>query len=156
MRRNIFLIYLALLSLTLFASPLERYESKILFYAKEYNLTPAFIKNFILAESSGNPYALNFNKDGTVDIGLLQQNSRSIPDFYRWYNKGKPYDPLDWEENLRISLAHFARMRKKTGSLKGALCAYNMGLTGYYEYQAGKRPLPEETKILIKRVLKEF
>ena len=155
MKRLFFLPYFALLSLTLFASPLERYESKILFYAKEYNLTPTFIKNFILAESSGNPSALNFNKDGTVDIGLLQQNSKAIPDFIRWYNNGKKYDPLNWEDNLRISLAHLARMRKKTGSLKGALCAYNMGLTGYYEYRQGKRTLPIETKLLLKRVLKE-
>jgi hypothetical protein len=107
-----------------------------------------------MAESSGNPLALNFNKDGTVDIGLLQQNSKAVPDFIRWYNKGNKYDPLFWEDNLRVSLAHFARMRKKTGSLKGALCAYNMGLTGYYEYKQGKRVLPEETKILLKRVFK--
>lgn len=83
---------------------------------------------------------------GKEDFGLGQHNIKSIPDFILRYNNNKPYDPLYWKDNLRITFIHLSVLRKHTGSWFGTIAAYNMGLSGYGEWRLGKRIMPEETK----------
>lgn len=42
---------------------------------ERYGLNPSLLKAIAKVESSFNPVALNFNKNGTVDYGLMQINS---------------------------------------------------------------------------------
>ncbi len=44
-----------------------------------YGIHPDILRAIASVESSMNPYAVNFNKDGSFDYGLMQINSR-------WYN----------------------------------------------------------------------
>jgi len=41
----------------------------------EYRIHPAILKAIAEVESNMNPYAVNFNKNGTYDYGLMQINS---------------------------------------------------------------------------------
>jgi len=52
--------------------------------AQKYGIHPGVIEAIIWVESKFNPRAVNYNKDGSFDIGLMQINSR-------WFSKLKKY-----------------------------------------------------------------
>lgn len=44
-----------------------------------YNVSPVVLWSIAHVESGFNPYAIGYNKDGSIDYGLMQINSRWIP-----------------------------------------------------------------------------
>lgn len=49
-----------------------------------YGIDPSLLKAISRIESSGNPRALNRNKDGSYDIGHMQINSRWLPTLQKY------------------------------------------------------------------------
>ena len=61
-------------------------------------------------ESRNESHAVNYNKNGTRDLGPYQLNSAYLDDF-RWrYNKGKKINPFSEKEARFISNAHLDRL----------------------------------------------
>jgi hypothetical protein len=54
-------------------------------------------------ESRWNPFAKNYNRDGSVDFGILQINSSML-------ERLGLSDPFDWRENLRVGIGHIAKL----------------------------------------------
>jgi len=48
-----------------------------------FQINPLLIKAIILKESGNNPNAVNKNKNGTIDMGIMQINSRHLNTFSR-------------------------------------------------------------------------
>ena len=52
--------------------------------ATRYRIPASLIRAVAKVESSGNPYAVNRNRDGTFDLGYMQINSRWIPSLRKY------------------------------------------------------------------------
>jgi soluble lytic murein transglycosylase-like protein len=50
---------------------------------EEFGIDPLLLYSIAKVESSMNPSALNHNRDGTVDIGLMQINSTHLPELMK-------------------------------------------------------------------------
>ena len=124
----------------------SKYYGAFSAYCTEYDVPEYIMARLITYESGWNPKHINKNKNGTKDYGLCQLNSAGLYDLARWHNKGVAFDPLDWNDNLRIGIKHLRFLYQETGSWWSAVAAYNMGLYGFNEWVAGKRKLPETTR----------
>ena len=83
----------------------------------------------IQAESNWNPICTSINKNGTIDSGIAQLNSRYLDEFAWRYNLGKPIDAYNPEEAIRIACLHLARLQSVTGNWRDTIASYNAGLT---------------------------
>lgn len=128
------------------------YAYELLRLCNEYNLSPYTVAKLIEWESRWDATRENENPNGTVDRGLMQLNSAYIPDFSKRYNGGARIDPLNWKVSMKVGIQHLAHLKEATGSEWGMVAAYNMGLTGYKKYRAGKRGLPTPTKRMVEFV----
>lgn len=97
-------------------------------------------------ESGFDPGAQHYNPDGSIDYGLGQLNSRSLPSFMRSYNDGKTFDPFDVKENLKISARYLSDMFKETGTWQNAIAAYNLGLWTFDQLKKTGQTLPASTR----------
>ena len=70
--------------------------SLIVLISAEYGVPENFVKAIIKTESDFNCEAIGYNKNGTIDYGLMQLNSS-------WYNDDNWRDP---ETNLRAGIKH--------------------------------------------------
>lgn len=90
---------------------------------KRYNVDPYLLASIAKVESNFNPYAVNRNRNGTFDLGIMQINS------YWVYYYGIP---MDWIKNPCYNI-HFGAMvlRKCMDAherdLKLAIDCYNRG-----------------------------
>ena len=100
-------------------------------------------------ESDWNEQAVNYNRDGTRDLGIMQLNSQWIGHFSERYNGGDAIDVWMWRTSMAVGIAHLSRLYSVTGSWPGAVAAYNVGLT---RYRRGK--LPESTRNMVAYVVK--
>ncbi len=66
-----FLLY----AFSLFAGPYDVFFEKA---GADFGIEPSLLKRIATIESSLNPHAINQNKNGTVDIGLMQINSMHL------------------------------------------------------------------------------
>ncbi len=69
------------------------------------------------------------NRNGSVDMGIMQFNSKYLGYFAMKFNGGVMFDPLDPEINLRVGMKYIAHLYRSTGSWYNAVAAYNAGLT---------------------------
>jgi len=112
-----------------------------------YNVPIEYASRLIAYESGWNPKFINKNKDGSKDYSLCQLNSNCLYDLRRWHNDGKPFDPMNWRDNLRIGIAHMRFLYDRNGeSWWAAVACYNMGERGFSEWCAGRRKLPDGTQ----------
>lgn len=92
-------------------------------YTKEYGLDFNIIKNQMLAESSGNPYAISPAKA----MGLMQ----FTPETWRDFGEGNPFDPecsiKSGCKYMRFLLDRFTEIPCLVERYKFALAAYNAG-----------------------------
>lgn len=111
-------------------------------------------------ESNNKNHVINYNRNGTRDLGPFQLNEAYLNDFQWRYNKGKPFDPFNYKEARFIANAHLDRLQSSLlrgstdcgmtaylGRWEGVLQAWNCGLTRY------RRGAPESSKAFAKRVL---
>ena len=108
----------------------------------EYNVPPALAFALSWEESRFNPRAVSRpNRDGSIDRGLFQLNSRSFPDL-------EPAAFFDIKSNARYGISHLRHCIDSAASEISALAMYNAG-TG----RVRSTGAPEVTLNYISRIL---
>jgi hypothetical protein len=95
-------------------------------YALEYDIPVSLLFSIIFVESSFNPDALNKNRNGTYDYGLMSLNSRT----FKSYSKEQLYDT---ENNIRLGCEYLVMLKKRYVTWGEAVIHYN----GLYTKGAG-------------------
>ena len=105
---------------------------------RKFNVSPALLKAIAKVESSLNPNAVNYNKNGSYDFGLMQINNwwqKSLGDY--WYELSDPcYNVVVGAWILKQCFSQF-------GCCWDAVACYNTGkpisqLTGQKKENAWK------------------
>jgi hypothetical protein len=87
------------------------------------------IYNLINRESQFCWWAYGVNENGTWDMGIMQLNSRYLPEFLSLYwDKEEPFNVWNPKHNAYIGVSLFKDLIKQTGSLYYACIAYNAGV----------------------------
>ena len=125
----------------------KEYYSCFVTYCMESDVPIEYATRLIAYESGWNPKFINKNSNGTKDYGLAQLNSSGLWNLQQWHNDGKPFDPMNWKDNLRIGIKHMRFLYDRNGqSWWASIACYNMGERAFREWCDGKRPLPEGTQ----------
>ncbi len=95
-------------------------------YALRYDIPVSLLFSIVYVESSFNPDALNRNRNGTLDYGLMSLNSKTFAD----YSREELYD-LDM--NLKLGCEFLVDLKKRYSSWGEAVIHYN----GLYTKGAG-------------------
>lgn len=147
--KNFFIIISALFGSICFADvevPTQYYASFVSFCI-ESDVPIDYAARLIAYESGWNPKFINKNPNGTKDYSLCQLNSACLWNLQQWHNDGKPFDPMNWKDNLRIGIKHMRFLYERNGcSWWASVACYNMGERAFREWCDGKRPLPEGTQ----------
>lgn len=102
-------------------------DYRICFYeaGKYYNVSPELLMAIALVESNLNPKALNKNKDGSYDIGIMQINTSWIPYLKRQgINESYIWDPC-W--NIYFGAMVLKHCMNLFGNTWKAVDCYNKG-----------------------------
>ncbi len=75
-------------------------------FALEYDIPVSLLFSIIFVESSFNPDALNKNRNGTSDYGLMSLNSRTFQN----YTKDRLYDT---ETNIRLGCEYLVKLKER-------------------------------------------
>ena len=119
------------------------YDHLIYFYAKKYNLDPAFVKAVMEAESNFDPYDISWKGA----IGLMQ----IMPETARTMN----INPKNIEENIEGGAKYLNYMLDRFGNMKLAVAAYNAG-PGAVEKYGNNIPPYRETREYVERVFQNY
>jgi len=117
----------------------------ILDCADSFNIAPALAFALAWEESRLNPYAVNNkNRDGSIDRGLFQLNSRSFPrlEIQAFFNPGV---------NARNGMGHLRHCLDVGGSEIAALAMYNAGANRVNSSGAPKSTLDYISRIMENR-----
>ena len=115
---------------------------EVLSKAYMYNIPPALAFALGWEESRFNPKAVNTkNRDGSIDRGLFQLNSRSFPGL-------ESHAFFDLETNTRYGMSHLRHCLDLGGTEITALAMYNAG-TG----RVSSAGAPKETLNYVNRIL---
>ena len=91
--------------------------------ASRYQVPSVLLKAISRVESAGNPNALNRNKDGSVDIGHMQINSRWLPKLSHFgISRDQLWDPCT---NTLVGAWILAQNVQRIGYSWNAVGAYN-------------------------------
>lgn len=93
--------------------------------ATSYGVNPDLLYAIAKTESGLNPRAINRNKDGSYDIGLMQINSRWFP-LLEKYGVGREqlFDPC---VSIQVGAWILAQNMRRLGNSWNAVGAYNSG-----------------------------
>ena len=118
--------------------------SLIVLLSCEYSVPENFVKAIVKIESDYTCTAVNQNKNGTTDYGLMQLNSS-------WFNDEKWADP---EVNLRAGIKHIKMlMGKHKGTSWWALAvSYNAG----YSWLVNNHAPPTASLDYADKVMREW
>ena len=122
---------------------IEKYQSLIDQYSREYGVDPSLVKAVIYQESGGDPSAVS----SAGAQGLMQLMPGTAADL----GVKNPFDPA---ENIKGGVRYLSEMMERFGSVDKALWAYNAG-----PGNVDKERMPSETKDYVPKVLqfkKEF
>ena len=91
--------------------------------AQRYNVNPAMLVAIARTESSMNPNAINRNRNGSYDLGLMQINSRWFP-LLRQYGIGEQQlrDPCT---SIHVGAWILSQNMQRLGNSWDAVGAYN-------------------------------
>lgn len=112
--------------------------NKIVEASNKYHFEDEVIVGLIQMESEYDVNATNFNDD-SVDMGLLQINSNTLPWLAAKINKpnADPYNPID---AIELGSWYLSYLRSQCdGALYCALARYNGDSTGRYQQEATRR-----------------
>jgi soluble lytic murein transglycosylase-like protein len=91
--------------------------------AQQYQVHPYLLYAIAKTESGLNPAAINRNKNGTYDIGLMQINSRWLPTLRRYgVDEKQLFEPCT---NIRVGAWILAQNMRRMGNTWDAIGAYN-------------------------------
>lgn len=93
--------------------------------ASMFNISPELLYAIAQQESSLNPSAVGYNRDGSYDLGLMQINSQHLPNLRKiGINKQQLKDPC---LSIIVGASILADMMKRYGYTWEAVGAYNAG-----------------------------
>jgi soluble lytic murein transglycosylase-like protein len=94
--------------------------------AKRHHLPADLLRAIACVESNYNPHAINYNRDGSADYGVMQINSRWLVELRGF---GIERDHL-WDSctNIHVGAWVLAQKIKALGFTWRAIGAYNAGL----------------------------
>ena len=78
---------------------------------------------------SFDPMATHTNDNGTVDLGLFQENDRYVWTTFKdryWFDNVE-LNPFNWKHNTYIAIHHMKYLQEKFGNMDDAIMAYNCG-----------------------------
>ncbi|UVO30268.1 lytic transglycosylase domain-containing protein [Bradyrhizobium arachidis] len=115
--------------------------------SRRFALPEHWIRAVLQVESSGNVGAVS----SRGALGLMQIMPQTWVELRTRYDLG--VDPFDPHDNILAGTAYLREMLDRFGS-EGVLAAYNAGPKRYQAYLATGRPLPQETKIYVARLVR--
>lgn len=76
-----------------------------------------------------NEKAVNYNSNGTLDLGLFQMNDKYIwTDFIpKYWNKQRDFEVFNWRDNMYVAIGHIADLSFYFKDTYKTFCAYNGG-----------------------------
>lgn len=93
--------------------------------AKKYGVNPYLLYAIAKTESSLNPKAINRNKNGSYDIGLMQINSNWLPTLRKHgLDEKRLFDPCT---SIHVGAWVLAQNMRRLGNSWEAVGAYNAG-----------------------------
>lgn len=113
--------------------------------AQRYKVNPRLLYAIAKTESGFNPAAKNRNQNGTYDIGMMQINSRWLPQLRKYgLNEMQLYDPCT---NVHVGAWILAQNIRALGNTWEAVGAYNSTRSVLREKYAWKviKNLPTQT-----------
>lgn len=94
--------------------------------AARYGVNPYLLYAIAKTESSLNPQAINRNKNGSYDIGLMQINSRWLPTLRKYgINEDQLWDPCT---SIHVGAWVLAQNMQRMGNSWEAVGAYNSSI----------------------------
>lgn len=91
--------------------------------AQRYGVNPAMLVAIARTESSMNPAAINRNRDGSYDLGLMQINSRWFPLLSRYgIGEQQLHDPCT---SIHVGAWILSQNMQRLGNSWDAVGAYN-------------------------------
>lgn len=96
---------------------------------KSLDIPYTVIYNLVYSESRWYYHAIHYNKDGSIDKGIMQLNSWYVDLFVKDYYHGKePFDVYNPYDSLQVGLSYLKELYTATGDWYLAICAYKAGL----------------------------
>ncbi|CAI9121926.1 lytic transglycosylase domain-containing protein [Brytella acorum] len=115
--------------------------------ARQVAIPPSWIRAVLRIESAGDRQAIS----SAGAMGLMQIMPGTWRDLRHALNLGA--DPFDPHDNIVAGAAYLRWLHDRYGDA-GFLAAYNAGPGRYDEHLATGRPLPDETRIYVDRVVR--
>lgn len=108
---------------------LRQYDMCFNLAADHYKVPSNLLKAIAQTESKGNKTAMNMNKNGTYDVGIMQINSTWIPKLKRaGIERGLLLDPCS---NIQIGAWILSDNIKRYGLTEEAIGRYNSSIPEY-------------------------
>lgn len=108
----------------------ERYH--YFFREWQFDYRPEILVGIIQHESRWTHNAVGgINRDGTIDLGIAQLNSRYLRYFAARYLPDVVFDVFNPHHSLIVASRHLNWLYSQTQSERGMVMAYNIGLTAY-------------------------
>ncbi|WP_208608628.1 lytic transglycosylase domain-containing protein [Bradyrhizobium stylosanthis] len=124
----------------------DLYTASLTEASRRFAVPEHWIRAVLQVESGGNVGAIS----SRGALGLMQIMPQTWVELSTRYNLG--VDPFDPHDNILAGTAYLREMLDRFGS-QGFLAAYNAGPKRYEAYLATGRPLPDETKIFVARLV---
>lgn len=104
--------------------------------ARYQQVSPIALRGIAMVESSMNPKAMNRNKNGSIDYGLMQVNSIHLPELKRY--KIRRHDLMNTCKNIYVAAWLLRRSMNKYGNTWRAIGGYHSNTPGEREEYAEK------------------
>jgi soluble lytic murein transglycosylase-like protein len=115
-----------------------------------YSIPPNLLYVIANVESKMNPYALNVNKNGSYDIGIMQVNSAWLPKLAKIGVSHK--DLIDGCKNIQVGAWILSQSIKQYGLTTEAIGRYNSS-DSYYKSQYVNKIFKEYNRQQQKNIL---
>ena len=124
-----FLVKLSVV-ITIFFASLYGAENPFVKAGEYYHINPWILYSIAKVESNNNSSAVNKNRNGTVDVGIMQINSCHFQTLSKYGYS--PNDLFDANLNIHVGAWILSGCIAKHGYTVGALSCYNGDKTGRY------------------------
>lgn len=107
---------------------IKQHRELIFKYSRMYKLPPRLVNNILGHESGFNTQAINYNWNGSIDMGIAQINSK----YYQYYKETflSDLNPWDAESSIHFCTKYLRYLIDHSESYEVAIIAYNRGLQG--------------------------
>lgn len=128
-----------------------RYRSKVVRACKKNKIPITIVYNLVYHESRWKNYATGYNRNGTVDRGLFQLNSRYLYTFSRAYFRGRRINPYNPNHSISVGIRMLAWYKKYfKGNWRKVLYSYNWGMGNVI----ANRPIPTVVRRYADKILR--